>query len=388
MKILFLTQFFSSSRGGGSLTFFELAKALSARGHKLFVICNVAETIDSTNVEVTTIKPSLNNAYELPLSPTQNLRYIVNSVILGSKIAREQKIDIIHTNSFTPVIAGSIISKLRMIPMAVTIHDTVSNIAKDNWKKWVSYNKLPRYYPLIARLYEQLSLRMPFDVIHAVSNTTKNDVLLIERKKTIRVIYQSIDDRHYEGINHKYENFILYIGRLVFYKNVDVLINAYEEVLKVLPTARLVVVGEGPMADVWKNLAESMGISDNIVFTNHLSNEEKVNLLSRCSALALPSLYEGFGLVILESFAMAKPVLVANIPPLDEIVDQEVNGFLITYNDPHEWAKMVIKLLSNKEMCEKMGRNALRKLKEKYNFEKYIETMEDLYQELSRTAKK
>jgi glycosyltransferase involved in cell wall biosynthesis len=49
-------------------------------------------------------------------------------------------------------------------------------------------------------------------------------------------------------------------------------------------------------------------------------------------------------MVILESFAMAKPVLAANVPPFDDIVDQEINGIFLTHDDPHEWGRAKVKL--------------------------------------------
>jgi glycosyltransferase involved in cell wall biosynthesis len=106
-----------------------------------------------------------------------------------------------------------------------------------------------------------------------------------------------------------------------------------------------------------------------------------MNLLRSCSALALPSIFEGFGLVILESFAMRKPVLVPNIRPFDEIVEQDVNGFLLPPNQPHQWAKAVITILGNGQLCRRMGDNAAKKINEKFNFKEFIIGMESLYQE-------
>jgi glycosyltransferase involved in cell wall biosynthesis len=389
MRILFLTQFFSYTRGGGPLIFFELAKAFSERGHQLFIICNVApDTIQSENIKVFTVKPFLSNTYELPASPIQNIRYIANSVILGSRLVKKYRIEIIHTNSFTPVIAGSIISRTKKIPMIASIYDVVSSIGDSLWQDWIRYSGLPRYYPTIARYYEKLSLSMPFDMIHTISDTTRRDILLHQRNKEIRVVYPSIDNRRYGSNNSGYSNFILYIGRLVFYKNVGVLIRAYVDVIKELPTARLVIVGEGPMALEWENLALSLGVLENITFTSHLSHQEKADLLSKCAALALPSIFEGFGLVLLESFAMAKPVLAANVPPLDEIVDRDINGMLLTHDDHHEWARAIIKLLSDKQLCEKMGSNACKKFREKYDFKSYVDMMESLYLETIRGSRK
>jgi glycosyltransferase involved in cell wall biosynthesis len=380
MNILYLTQFFSATRGGGPLIFYDLATALSEIGHKIYIICNVAtEEAVAENVKLYTVKPYLSNTNELPPSPIQNLRYITNSVLCGAGIARKKKIDIIHTNSFTPVIAGSILSKMYRIPMVASIYDIFTNSDKSNWKKWVEYNDLPRYYSTIGRIYEKISLNMPFNLIHTISNTTKSDIMLHKNNRNIEVVYPGINDKLYQRSDTIYDDFVLYIGRLVFYKNLDILIKAFTEVIKELPNARLIVVGDGPMKEEWEELARSVGVSNNLLFTGHISHEEKLDLLRRCAVLALPSVFEGFGLVILEAFAMGKPVLVADIPPLDEIVNQDVDGFLLAHNDPNQWARTVINLLADKQLCRKMGSEAAKKIKVKFDFKSYIKRMESLY---------
>jgi glycosyltransferase involved in cell wall biosynthesis len=385
MNILYLTQFFSPTRGGAPLVFYNLAKGMSERGHKIYVICNVAtDSIDSDKVVVFNVKPQLNDTFELPPSPIKNLRYIANTLIFGRKVLRDRKIELIHTNSHTPIIAGSILSLLNRVPMIASVHDVFASTDNTNWKRWAYYNNLPNYYSSIGRIYEQISLSMPFKLIHSVSNASRDDVLLHNSNRQVRVIYPSIDENIYNGMTVTYENFVLYIGRLVFYKNVDVLIRAFERVVKELPAAKLVIVGEGPMEADWKELARFIGVSDSIVFTGYLPQHEKMKLLRSCSALALPSTFEGFGLVILESFALHKPVLVSNIPPLDEIVDHGVNGFLLPQNEPIHWAKAIIDVLNNGQLCRKLGDNAAKKIIEKFNLADFISRMESLYHEVVR----
>ena len=113
-----MTQIFSASRGGGPLIFYDLAKALAERGHELYVVCNLStEIIEIERVKLFVVKPFLKDTYELPPSPTANLRYIANSLMTGAKIVKQNQIQLIHTNSYTPVFAGSILSKLKNIPM-------------------------------------------------------------------------------------------------------------------------------------------------------------------------------------------------------------------------------------------------------------------------------
>jgi glycosyltransferase involved in cell wall biosynthesis len=385
MNILYLTQFFSSTRGGAPLVFYNLAKGMSERGHKVYVICNVAtDSIDSDKVVVLNVKPLLNDTFELPPSPIKNLRYITNTLILARKVLRDKKIELIHTNSHTSIIAGSILSLLNRVPMIASVHDVFGSTDNSNWKRWAYYNNLPNYYSSIGRIYERTSLSMPFKLIHSVSNATRDDILLHNSNRQVRVIYPSIDENIYNGMTVTYENFVLYVGRLVFYKKVDVLIRAFEEVVKELPAAKLVIVGEGPMEANWKELARYLGVSDSIVFTGYLPHHEKMKLLRSCSALVLPSIFEGFGLVILESFALHKPVLVSNVPPFDEIVDHDVNGFLLPHNEPTHWAKAIVNVLNNGQLCRKMGDNAAKKIIEKFNFAEFISRMESLYHEVVR----
>ncbi len=378
-----MTQIFSASRGGGPLIFYDLAKALAERGHELYVVCNLStEIIEIERVKLFVVKPFLKDTYELPPSPTANLRYIANSLMTGAKIVKQNQIQLIHTNSYTPVFAGSILSKLKNIPMIASIYDVFTSPDKSNWTKWAQYNKVPSYYSTIGRLYEQMSLKLPYDMIHSVSKSTERDIMIHNDKKAIKVIYPAVNFQQYTIQLPKYENFIIFIGRLVFYKNLDVLIRAYAEVIEVLSDAKLVVVGEGPMMDEWTKLAQSLGVSNNVLFTGHIPQEQKLDLLTRCSALALPSVFEGFGLVILESFAMQKPVLVANTHPFDELVDQGKDGFLLDYGDSHEWALAIIRLLSDSSLCKEMGQIGAIKRQAKFDFTAYIDAIESLYSEI------
>ena len=161
------------------------------------------------------------------------------------------------------------------------------------------------------------------------------------------MVYPSIDPSRYSSTGGiVYENFILYIGRLVYYKGVDVLIRSFSEVLKDVNGAKLIIVGEGPMKQEWQNLVTELHLENSVSFLGRISNSEKLALLSQCSALALPSLFEGFGLVVLEAFALKKTVLVTNIPPFDEIVEDGQDGFLITPTDLIMWKEIMKKLLS------------------------------------------
>jgi glycosyltransferase involved in cell wall biosynthesis len=387
MNILYLTQFFSSTRGGGPLIFYDLAKNMSKRGHSVHVICNLStEDLDKEeNIAVHIVKPYLKEANQLPPSMGQNLRYILNSTIYGIKIVKIYKIDIIHTNSFTPSISGSIIGKLMGLPVICTVYDILAGSEAGGWSKWADYNNLPKYYALVGRILEKISLSMPCDTFHTISKTTMEDIISVKPNAHISLVYPGVNIPSHILYNdeNEYCDFILFIGRLVFYKKVDILIQAFRHLSDCVSNAKLVVVGDGPMKEKWMEMALEAGLKDSVIFLGNISANEKNNLLKKCSALALPSTFEGFGLVLLEAYAAAKPVLVSDVKPFNEIVDDGVDGFILPRDDPIRWSDKIQYLLLNKTACKTMGRNGLPKAHNKFSFEGSMQQMELIYQDFS-----
>jgi glycosyltransferase involved in cell wall biosynthesis len=342
------------------------------------------EVIGQGNIWINLIKPYLKESHQLPPSISENLRYIINAIVIGRKLIKEKGINLIHTNSWTPVIAGSILSRLSGVPVISAIVDVFTGNEFGGWSRWAEINRLPPYHAVAARLLESLSLKMPTSLYHTISKTSSDDILAVRPNAKIKVVYPGIDVSEYANKKDKiqYCDFILFIGRLIYYKNVDVLIKAFKPVVDSIPAAKLVIVGEGPMKEPWKEMATNAGLDQSVLFQGNISSAEKVKLLSQCSAVALPSVFEGFGLVILEAFAMAKPVLVSDVKPFDEIVDDGTDGFILPRDNHQEWSKKMQYLLIDKASCKKMGEKGLPKAYEKFSLEKSLDQMESLYKSL------
>ena len=71
--------------------------------------------------------------------------------------------------------AGSILSKLKHVPLIVTVHDIFTNNEAGGWQKWIEANNLPRYYSLMGKLMERTCLSMPNNLFHTVSKVTSVD---------------------------------------------------------------------------------------------------------------------------------------------------------------------------------------------------------------------
>jgi len=120
-------------------------------------------------------------------------------------------------------------------------------------------------------------------------------------------------------------------------------------VLRSNPSARFIVVGDGPMRESWQALAKQLKVDKNVLFTGRVSEKDKLKIISESKFLVLPSLVEGFGIVILESWMLHKPALVADVAPLNELTSKP---YRIKPYDIKSWAFKIIKNLKQSSSTE------------------------------------
>lgn len=385
-----LVQFYSPMKGGAEVMFYQLAHGLAMRGHEIHVIKHKVpnsgekdvDVDESSKVFIHNIFPFVKHKGGLPATMLQNLFYVLNAIRYGVKIIRKESIDLIHANVWSPIFAGLILSKITRRPLLVTIHDIELNHGISFLRKWMKqFGGLSTLKALIGYIFELLAIKLSKN-IHTVSEASKEDILRIGFKdKRFHIIPNCLDLRFYPDNNViEYRDEIVFVGRLVFYKNLKIVLEA----LPLIPNrnVKLMVIGDGPMKTYWQKLAEGLGIKDRVEFKGFIPHKEKIDILKRASALVLPSLLEGFGIVILEAWAYKKPVIVANLPPLNQIVEHGKDGFVVNPFKPEEWAKYISLLIDDKEQAEKIGLNGYNKLIERYNVANWITKFERLYEKL------
>ena len=125
---------------------------------------------------------------------------------------------------------------------------------------------------------------------------------------------------------------LLFVGRLVAQKGVDLLIRAFEKIKDSVENVELIIAGEGEDKSDYQKLGESLGVMDHIQWPGNLSREEVRDEMQKCDLFVLPSRHENNPLVLLEAIACGKPIVTTKCNGAEEIVN-ETNGFICEINN-------------------------------------------------------
>ena len=190
--------------------------------------------------------------------------------------------------------------------------------------------------------------------IATVSKSSKEDLERIGTKK-IFIVPEGLNVAPLSKVKEKeLEPTVVFIGRLKKHKLPHHAIEAFSIIKKEIPTARMWIIGDGYML---KELKKT-NIKD-VVFYGRVKNELKYELLSKAHLVLVPSVREGWGLVVIESNAMGTPVVAYNVPGLRDSVRDRETGVLVKENSPIGLASAAISLLKNTTWLNKLSSNAL-----------------------------
>ncbi|MBN1123229.1 MAG: glycosyltransferase family 4 protein [Anaerolineae bacterium] len=169
-------------------------------------------------------------------------------------------------------------------------------------------------------------------------------------------------------------------GRLIEQKGVDTLLNAFVQVRQAVPDAVLLIVGDGDQRSEMQALAESLGISEAVTFAGWVPQAYK--LMPACDAIAMPSRWEGFGLVALEAMGSSRPLIASRVSALPEIVVDGETGLLVPPDDPAALAKAITPVLSDRPLALRLGEAGYRRLVEQFSVDKMIRGTLSVYEDI------
>lgn len=168
------------------------------------------------------------------------------------------------------------------------------------------------------------------------------------------------------------------VGRLVHTKGQTYLLQAFSQVHKKYPGARLLFAGAGPLLNDLKKEAEILGIAERVHFLGFQS--EVSNFLKQLDLFVFPSLAEGFGLAVVEAMATGLPVVASRVGGIPEILNGQPCGRLVEAADAAGLARAILDLLSRGEQgLAELGIMGRRRVEEGFHVQRMVKDIENLY---------
>lgn len=206
----------------------------------------------------------------------------------------------------------------------------------------------------------------------------------------IAVVPLWVDSEYIESISGPPETplchpTILFVGQLKHRKGFDLLAEAMPLIVKEHPEASFVFVSHNSRAEpALRGICQVNGTEKNLHFLGRVTEEEKIRLFRASDVYVLPTRYEGFGLPLLEAMSAGCPVVSSDIPVVNEIVQNGVNGLLAEMENPRSLADNVTKVLRDPALRNRLVENGYRTVNERYHEEAIVQRLLDVYREAVR----
>ncbi|MCK4730453.1 MAG: glycosyltransferase [Candidatus Aenigmarchaeota archaeon] len=391
MKILQVTNFFKPSweSGGPARSCYEISKELVKRGHEV--------TVYTTD------------GFKYRLDVAKNKPVIVDGIKvyyfrnLSNYLSRNFVLPIPY---YLPFVAGKEIKNFDVIHLHE--YRTFLNIVVSYYARKYKIPYVLQSRGSIPRLSRREELKIIFDILWGYRLLDKTSKIIfsskielekskykLKRENKFEIIPNSLNLYNFKKLPkkgefrkkysiNKNEKIILYVGRIHKIKGLDLLISVFSSLNKELKDIKLVIVGpdDGHLNSL-KNLAKTLKIENKILFTDPLFGKDKLTAYVDADIFVLPSKYESFGNVALESLACGTPIIITKGCGLSEYIDRKV-GYIIDYNKQQLLETLYDSLTKDKKI-KIMGKNA-KKFVEKFSWTEIVEKIKKVYIKVLNTS--
>jgi glycosyltransferase involved in cell wall biosynthesis len=177
-------------------------------------------------------------------------------------------------------------------------------------------------------------------------------------------------------------NKILFVGRLVEEKNVNILLEAMHSLIQKYPKLKLFIVGDGPERCQLEALCKELSIEHAVEFIGAINHNQLPEIYSSSTIAVMTSKREGLGLVAIEAMGCGCVVIAPSLPAMEDIIENGVNGVLVKPGDSVQLANAVENILVNKETKNMIVANARQSVIDKFDWgvivNKYREIIESM----------
>ncbi len=322
------------------------------------------------------------HALHIPVDylPVQHLRDLTALPRLRRYLQRHQA-DLVHTQLEFSNILGNLAAKTLHLPSVCTLHVLPSSESR-----------------LKTRLHqhlEWLALRLFCDRVIAVSEQTREDYRARSGIPAYRLvtIYNGIDLTPFTRLQPDLERasvrsefslppdvfLLITVAVLRPPKGIESMIRALPAVLQAHPNTCYLIVGDGPHRHALEQEVHTLGLTRQVIFAG--MRRDIPRLLAASDLFILPTLTEALPTVLAEAMAARLPILASAVGGIPEMVQDGLNGRLVTPGQPEDLANACIDLLSNPQARQRMGQQGWQIVQTRFNIVTQVRQLETLYEE-------
>lgn len=321
-------------------------------------------------------------AHFLKRAKSAGANYFYNPFLIRNKIMEiDPDLIHIHTTINSQAIAALMLPK--RYPIIVTIHQSIEDDIR---------NRLPP--STRRRIKLKIEPYLEKQLLKRASQTIVPYPLLGEhvngmiQKDKIRYIPNGVDTANIQNLNTHTQlehPCILYVGRLVKIKAVDILIKAIPIIKNLIKDITLYIIGSGHEEGKLRSIVNELNIEKNVTFLGFIPQYEIYPYYRSTDVFVNPHKDGAFSLTTIEALACGTAVITSNVGGISWIMEDGKTGLLFEFGDVNSLAERAITLLQSKELRKKMGEAGLEKVKE-FSWDKIADKTVNLYREVISEA--
>ncbi len=381
MRIAFFTNCYKPLINGVVTSIISLKEAYERKGHEVYIFApKVEDYVDQEKNVFRYRSVNLTSKVKYPIAIPLSFR--------AKNVITEFNPDIVHVHH--PFVLSSqaiMYGKKLGIPKILTLHTQYEQYAY-----YIAPIPEKLTQEAIKRIISNLAYKI--DCITTPSESMKDLIKSYGVKNRIEVIPNAIELNSFKEkdklkcleIKKRYnleedDKIILYVGRIAQEKSIDKIIEALAIIKgRGISRAKLLIVGNGPAMEELRQLVQSLGVEEEVIFTGAVGNEEIQHYYKIAYLFTITSTSESFGIVIIEALASGIPVLAVRAPGAVDILTDGLDG-LLTEDDVEQFASALEKLIREPELREELSQGVL-KTSEQYSINVISERMLNLYREV------
>jgi len=369
----------------------KVIDGLKKKGHKVFLL-TINENLSLPEFKICpylTIRHKYLRFFFHRLLPFTGT---INSINIFLNILRLNKLyqfDVIHERLGLYSYGGILASRLLHIPHIVEINGP--NIEE---KKMFTQD-IPPIQKFTAKIIRKFCLRLTHHII-AVSSNLKNFLMensIVKNPNKIAVLPNAADTQAFDkdfdiaGIKKSLDLegkfIIVYTGTLQVLYAIEDIISALPLVLREIPNAILLIVGEGQAGEKLEKLSKELKITDKVGFTGYIDHMKIPEILSIADVVVAPfkelgMTFFGSAIKIFEYLSAGKPIVATKIGQIAEILQDQYTALLVEPSVVEEIANAIIRLAHDEQLRNYLARNAKTEA-QKYSWDKYADQLENIY---------